>query len=73
MSTHKAQRIQNCEPVPGLQILVQLSNTPLVRTIIVTVTRHQLALIGVVFVATLVFAMREKCSLGASARYLVFL
>ncbi|MHC5599092.1 MAG: hypothetical protein ACYTXC_24635 [Nostoc sp.] len=60
MSTRKDQRLQNCELVPGLQILVQLSNTPLVRTIIVTVTRHQLAIVGIVFVATLVFSMREN-------------
>ncbi|MEH2063868.1 MAG: hypothetical protein V7K50_16660 [Nostoc sp.] len=60
MSTRKTQRLQNCEPVPGLQILVQLSNTPLVRIIIITVTRHQLAIIGIVFVVTLVFSMREN-------------
>ncbi|MEH2060144.1 MAG: hypothetical protein V7K97_29220 [Nostoc sp.] len=60
MSTRKAQRLQNCEPVPGLQILVQLSNTPLVRIIIITITRHQLAIIGIVFVVTLVFSMREN-------------
>ncbi|WP_375514065.1 hypothetical protein [uncultured Nostoc sp.] len=60
MSTRKAQRLQICEPVPGLQILVQLSNTPLVRTVIATVTHHQLAIVGVVFVVTLVFAMREN-------------
>ncbi|MDZ7965984.1 MAG: hypothetical protein RM368_13565 [Nostoc sp. DedSLP03] len=60
MSTRKAQRLQICEPVPGLQILVQLSNTPLVRTIIAIVTRHQLAIVGLVFVATLIFAMREN-------------
>ncbi|MEH1945857.1 MAG: hypothetical protein V7K77_02540 [Nostoc sp.] len=60
MSTRKAQRLEICEPVPGLQILVQLSNTPLVRTIIAIVTHHQLAIVGLVFVATLVFAMREN-------------
>ena len=60
MSTRKAQRLQICEPVPGLRILVQLSNTPLVRTVIATVTHHQLAIVGVVFVVTLVFAMREN-------------
>ncbi|WP_298907759.1 hypothetical protein [uncultured Nostoc sp.] len=60
MSTRKAQRLQICEPVPGLRILVQLSNTPLVRTVIGTVTHHQLAIVGVVFVVTLVFAMREN-------------
>ncbi|QKQ73360.1 hypothetical protein [Nostoc sp. TCL240-02] len=60
MSTRKAQRLQMCEPVPGLQILVKLSNTPLVRTVITTVTHHQLAIVGVVFVATLLFAMREN-------------
>ncbi|MEH2334796.1 hypothetical protein [Nostoc sp.] len=60
MSTRKAQRLQICEPVPGLKILVQLSNTPLVRTVIATVTHHQLAIVGVVFVVTLVFAMREN-------------
>ncbi|MEH1774595.1 hypothetical protein [Nostoc sp.] len=60
MSTRKAQRLQICEPVPGLQILVQLSNTPLVRTIIAIVTHHQLAIVGLVFVATLVFSMREN-------------
>ncbi|MEH1888810.1 MAG: hypothetical protein V7K92_04865, partial [Nostoc sp.] len=47
-------------PVPGLQILVQLSNTPLVRTLIAIVTYHQLAIIGLVFIATLVFLMREN-------------
>ncbi|MEH2312612.1 MAG: hypothetical protein V7K35_14685 [Nostoc sp.] len=60
MSTRKAQRLQICEPVPGLQILVRLSNTPLVRTVIATVTHHQLAIVGLVFVATLVFAMRDN-------------
>ncbi|MEH2163680.1 MAG: hypothetical protein V7K38_22220 [Nostoc sp.] len=60
MSTRKAQRLQMCEPVPGLQILVKLSNTPLVRTVITTVTRHQLAIVGVVFFTTLLFAMREN-------------
>ncbi|MEH2298145.1 MAG: hypothetical protein V7K88_03505 [Nostoc sp.] len=60
MSTRKTQRLQICEPVPGLKILVQLSNTPLVRTVIATVTHHQLAIVGVVFVVTLVFAMREN-------------
>ncbi|MEH2043113.1 hypothetical protein [Nostoc sp.] len=60
MSTRKAQRLQICEPVPGLQILVKLSNTPLVRTIIAIVTHHQLAIVGFVFIATLVFAMREN-------------
>lgn len=60
MSTRKAQRLQICEPVPGLKILVQLSNTPLVRTVIATVTHHQLAIVGVVFVVTLVFATREN-------------
>ncbi|MEH2422175.1 MAG: hypothetical protein V7K48_15050 [Nostoc sp.] len=60
MSTRKAQRLQICQPVPGLQILVRLSNTPLVRTVIATVTHHQLAIVGVVFVVTLVFAMREN-------------
>lgn len=60
MSTRKAQRLQMCEPVPGLQILVKLSNTPLVRTVITTVTRHQLAIVGIVFVTTLVFAMRKN-------------
>ncbi|QLE43305.1 hypothetical protein FD723_24535 [Nostoc sp. C052] len=60
MSTRKAQRLEICEPVPGLQILVKLSNNPLVRTIITTVTHHQLAIIGVIFVATLVFSMREN-------------
>ena len=60
MSTRKAQRLQICEPVPGLQVLVRLSNTPLVRTVIATVTHHQLAIIGLVFVVTLVFAMREN-------------
>ncbi|MHC5738762.1 hypothetical protein [Nostoc sp.] len=60
MSTRKAQRLQICEPVPGLQILVQLSNTPLVRTVIAIVTHHQLAIVGLVFVATLIFSMREN-------------
>ncbi|MEH2465052.1 hypothetical protein, partial [Nostoc sp.] len=60
MSTRKARRLQICEPVPGLRILVQLSNTPLVRTVIATVTHHQLAIVGVVFFVTLVFAMREN-------------
>ncbi|MEH2248126.1 hypothetical protein [Nostoc sp.] len=60
MSTRKAQRLQICQPVSGLQILVRLSNTPLVRTVITTVTHHQLAIVGVVFVVTLVFAMREN-------------
>ncbi|MEH2119711.1 hypothetical protein, partial [Nostoc sp.] len=60
MSTRKAQRLQICEPVPGLQVLVRLSNTPLVRTVIATVTHHQLAIVGLVFVVTLVFAMREN-------------
>ncbi|MEH2074322.1 MAG: hypothetical protein V7K57_08000 [Nostoc sp.] len=60
MSTRKAQRLQMCEPVPGLQILVKLSNTPFVRTVITTVTHHQLAIVGLVFVTTLLFAMREN-------------
>ncbi|MEH2026007.1 hypothetical protein [Nostoc sp.] len=60
MSTRQAQRLQICEPVPGLQILVQLSNIPLVRTAIAIITGHQLAIVGVVFVATLVFSMREN-------------
>ncbi|MEH2282050.1 MAG: hypothetical protein V7K90_12105 [Nostoc sp.] len=60
MSTRQAQRLQICEPVPGLQILVQLSNIPLVRTVIAIITGHQLAIVGVVFVATLVFSMREN-------------
>ncbi|MHC5850340.1 hypothetical protein [Nostoc sp.] len=62
MSTRKAQRLQICEPVPGLQILVQLSNTPLVRTIIAIVTHHQLAIVGLVFVATLIFSMQENAT-----------
>ena len=60
MSTRKAQQLQICEPVPGLKILVKLSNTPLVRTVIGTLTHHQLAIVGLVFVVTLVFAMREN-------------
>ncbi|MDF5710857.1 MAG: hypothetical protein PUP90_25085 [Nostoc sp. S4] len=60
MSTRKAQRLEICQPVPGLKILVQLSNIPLVRTVIATLTRHQLAFVGVVFVTTLLFAMREN-------------
>ncbi|MEH2434034.1 MAG: hypothetical protein V7K25_07240 [Nostoc sp.] len=60
MPTHKAQQLQIGEPVPGLKILVQLSNTPLVRIAIAMITRHQLALVGLVFVATLVFSMQEN-------------
>ncbi|WP_375499671.1 hypothetical protein [uncultured Nostoc sp.] len=60
MSTHKAQRLQICEPVPGLKILVQLSNILLVRVAIAMITRHQLAIVGLVFVATLVFSIREN-------------
>ncbi|OYD87062.1 hypothetical protein CDG77_31475 [Nostoc sp. 'Peltigera membranacea cyanobiont' 213] len=60
MSTRKAQPLQMCEPVPGLQILVKLSNTPFVRTVITTVTHHQLAIVGLVFVTTLLFVMREN-------------
>ncbi len=60
MPTRKALRLEICEPVPGLQILVKLSNIPLVRTIIAVVTHHQLAIVGLVFVATLVFSIREN-------------
>ena len=60
MPTRKAQRLEICEPVPGLQILVQLSNTPLVRTVIAILTHHQLAIVGFVFVTTLVFSIREN-------------
>ncbi|MDZ8221451.1 MULTISPECIES: hypothetical protein [unclassified Nostoc] len=60
MSTYKTKRLQIYEPAPGLKILVQLSNTPLVRIVIAMITRHQLAIVGLVFVATLVFSMREN-------------
>ena len=60
MSTRKPQRLPISEPVQGCQILVQLSTTPLVRTLLATVTRHQLAIVGMMFVVTLTFAQREN-------------
>ncbi len=60
MSTRKPQRLPISEPVQGCQILVQLSTTPLVRTLLATVTRHQLVIVGMMFVVTLTFAQREN-------------
>jgi hypothetical protein len=60
MFNRKAKRLQFSEPMPGLQFLVQLGTVPLVRTVITIVTHHQLAIMAMVFLATLVFAMREN-------------
>ncbi|MBH8576209.1 hypothetical protein I8752_25100 [Nostocaceae cyanobacterium CENA369] len=54
----KAQTHQICEPVQGLQVLVRLSTIPLVRKVIMALTRHQLGIVGCVFVVTLAFAIR---------------
>ncbi|MDF5728516.1 MAG: hypothetical protein PUP92_10885 [Rhizonema sp. PD38] len=59
MSVRKPQRLQVCEPLQGLQILVKLSTTPVLRTLLAVFTRHQLALVGIMFVVTLMFAKRE--------------
>ena len=60
MSTRKSQRLPISEPVQGFQILVQLSTTPLVRTVLATFTRHQIAIVGMMFAVTLTFARREN-------------
>ncbi|MDF5721367.1 MAG: hypothetical protein PUP91_12995 [Rhizonema sp. PD37] len=60
MSVRKLQRLQVCEPLQGLQILVKLSTTPVLRTLLAIFIRHQLALVGIIFVVTLMFAQREN-------------
>ena len=60
MSARKPQRLQVCEPLQGLQILVKLSTTPILRTVLAIFTRHQLAIVGTMFVVTLIFAKREN-------------
>ncbi len=60
MSARKPQRLQICEPLQGLQILVKLSTTPVLRTLLAIFTRHQLAIVGIMFVVTLIFAKREN-------------
>jgi hypothetical protein len=60
MSTRKAKRLPFSEPMPGLQFLVRLGTVPLIRSAIAIATRHQLAIVAMVFLATLVFSMREN-------------
>jgi len=62
MSARKPQRLQICEPLQGLQILVQLSTIPLLRTLVAIFTRHQLGIVGIMFVVTLIFARQENAS-----------
>ena len=60
MSVRKPQRLQICEPLQGLQILVKLSTTPVLQRLVAIFTRHQLAIVGIMFVVTLIFAKREN-------------
>jgi len=53
MSTGKTQ------PMTSLRILVQFSTVPLVRKAIITLTHHQLPIIGFVFIVTLGLVIQE--------------
>lgn len=56
MSTKKAQ------PMKNLQILVQFSAIPLVRKAIMTLTHHQLLIIGFLFLVTLALVIRKDAA-----------
>lgn len=59
MSARKS-RLPPQEQLQVFQRLVQLSNSPLVRTVVSTVTHHQLVIVGLIFVITMVFTSRDN-------------
>lgn len=59
MPLRKLQSSHNSEALRRLQRLVQLSDTPLVRVSTAALTRYQLWLMALLFVVTLIFAIRN--------------
>lgn len=59
MPLRKLQSSDNSEALRRLQRLVQLSDTPLVRVSTAALTRYQLWIMGILFVVTLIFAIRN--------------
>lgn len=54
------QQMQIQKPLHDLQLLARLSSNPLARTILTSLTHHQLVLIGVAFIVTLLFTIQDN-------------
>ncbi len=63
MSNRKAFQNRPCEPIRDLQILVRLSNNPWRQIAISTILRHQILIVILIFMGTLLLSIGENAPL----------